>query len=106
MVQATDFLTYCLGVSCLLLAIAGSLRLLVRERGRKQPDSTQVLQSPDPGPTGTARRLMEFQEARFASPIVRRHMEATNVPPVLTSPRRGRPPMPPPRSRKAPDKKE
>lgn len=120
MSQATEFLWVCLGSSTLLVSTAGSLWML--GFGRKSSKSSlqdaptvprsfpvqqaKVVLNEDlpgtPDHAGLAKRLQEFQHARYASPIVQRVVDPARgpAPHQLTVRKRQAtipPPAPPPR---------
>jgi len=83
--QALDFFTVCAGVSLIILSAGFITALIVKAHRSARVDARvaapvqherQPLEPTDP----LARRLHEFQETRFASPIVRRQLEQDVVP--------------------------
>jgi len=65
-----EFLTYCSGCGVLFISIAVAYRLI---SGKQHSKPTKKWESiPDPASDDLNDRLRAFQEARFASPIVRR----------------------------------
>lgn len=81
---AIDFLLACVGMSTIVLALAGAIRIVKgvpSTRPRPTP-ATQVRVEHDPADDMGA-RVRAFQEARFSSPIVQR----SNVSPERVIPR-------------------
>lgn len=93
-----DFFMYCLGLSTLLAACAGSVALL-RASSRRTSARTAQADRPDPAADGLISRLLEAQATQYAAPIVRRelpdhvgprfHRRVTPPPPVTGVSKKG-----------------
>ncbi len=74
-----EFLTYCVGVSTVIVSLGVAIRL-----GRHPPIPARVdqadTQRPEPVADLLAARLQALQEARYASPIVQRVLDPRAVP--------------------------
>ena len=97
---ALDFIMYCTGFGIVTISIGAALRLssgtFQRRRKVDAPTSGEQVWQPvpvtDPSGEGLAKRMLEFQTARYASPIMQRQLSDD------AGPRRGsfsRPPQPP-----------
>ena len=86
---ALDFIMYCTGFGIVTISIGVALRLssgtFQRRRKAEAPASNeQVWQSvpvTDPSGEGLAKRMLEFQTARYASPIMQRQLSDDAGPP-------------------------
>ena len=112
MVQAVDFLWYCLGISSVLVASAGAVRIVRPATAGTKAKETPPAQKWEPisDPADDLHgRLQTFQSTRFGAPIVQRQLDPSAGPP-LRSPLSSlpRPPLrpltkvPPPPLRKQP----
>jgi len=80
MLSAFEFFLYCVGIGTLLVSIAGACRLLLGiERQSPREQNTLPVDEPETN-AGLARRLQEFQTARFATPIVQRTQQRVTIP--------------------------
>lgn len=104
MPPAVDFILYCLGISTILVSSGLSIKLVTgasKARVSKDQAGPKWEPMPDPASQGLESRLQAFQAARYASPIIQRHLNADTGPrptPTLRPP----PPRPPIPIRKPP----
>ena len=94
MIPAVDFFMYCSGVALCLVSTGFTVKLVFSASNKKDdalmtPTRREPVQVPAPDDLGD--RLQQFQATRFASPIVRRTLDADAGP--LPRP----PPLMPPR---------
>ncbi len=104
MIGAVDFLLYCAGSGIVLVSAATAVRLIAspgKTKANSQPVQSQPKWEavPDPTTEGLGNRLAQFQQERFASPIVRRTLSQDAGPRQRTQTwpvTRPRPPVQPP----------
>lgn len=79
---ALDFIMYCTGFGIVTISVGVALRLssgtfIRRKKSEIQPAGEQVWQPvpvTDPSGEGLAKRMLEFQTARYGSPIMQRQL--------------------------------
>ena len=97
---ALDFIMYCTGIGIVTISAGVALRLssstLQRHRKVETPQSNEPVWQPvtEP-PDGLAKRMLEFQTARYASPIMQRQLSDDAGPPRRTFSRPTQPPQGP-----------
>jgi len=77
-----DFIMYCTGVGIVSVSLGAALRLasgtFQRRRKVETPATNEQVWQPvpvtDPSGEGLAKRMLEFQTARYASPIMQRQL--------------------------------
>lgn len=101
---ALEFLTYCAGISTVIVSTGAAIRLGRRPPAPSAPARSEQasLEPPDPAADALAARLRAFQGARFASPIVQRSLDPQAVP--LRRPVRSTPATPAPTGERSPKK--
>lgn len=78
--NAVDFVMYCAGTGILVISVGVAIRLtsslFYRTRKNTTHTSQEKIWEPisDPASDGLAKRLVEFQTARYASPILQRSL--------------------------------
>jgi hypothetical protein len=83
---AFDFVMYCAGVSMVVLAFSGAVRVIISPRRHSNDhEGPSRVPVPDPVVDAFSSRLQAIQEARYSSPIVRRQLDP-NVGPVSRVP--------------------
>jgi len=77
---AVEFLTYCAGISTVIVSMGAAIRLGRRPPVPPAPELASPGPPPEPPLDPLAARMRELQEARYASPIVQRVLSRDAVP--------------------------
>ena len=97
---ALEFLTYCAGISTVIVSTGAAIRLGRRPAAPHQAPEPAPSEAPEPAVDALAARMHALQQARYASPIVQRVLSRDAVPvrrpvrptPVTPAPAGERPP--------------
>ena len=82
--EASEFVLYCVGIGVMVVSVAFAVRLVLNER--RVPQRPAAVDPVTPVDDALGRRLRDFQEARFASPIIQRNQLHDDVrPPPIRS---------------------